>query len=101
MKDGRHIRRHLDHVRTRKSSNEDRAAVPELMDTLPREIPEGDPIDANEEIRENPTITSSNDTPLEISDSDGPLQKGVEITQEGVAVRKSGRTIRIPNRYQH
>ena len=84
MKDGRRIRRHLDHVRTRRSCNEDKEAVPELMDTLPREIPEDSPIDANEEIRESPTITSSNDTPVEISESDGPLQNGVEMTQEGV-----------------
>ena len=101
LKDGRRIRRHLDHVRTRRSCNEDKEAVPELMDTLPREIPEDSSIDANEEIRESPTITSSNDTPVEISESDGPLQNGVEMTQEGVPVRKSGRTIRIPNRYQH
>ena len=70
------------------------------MDTLPREIPEDAPIDALEEIRESPTITSSNDTPVAISESD-QLQNGIEITQEGVLVRKSGRTIRIPNSYQH
>ena len=58
---GHNIRRHLYHVRTRRNCNEDNADIPELMDTLPREIPEGAPIDANEEVRESPTITSSND----------------------------------------
>ena len=62
-------------------------------------MPEGAPIDANEEIRESPTITSFTDTPLEISESDGLIQKCVEMTQECVPVRKSERTIRIPKRY--
>ena len=71
------------------------------MNTLPREITEGSPIDINEEIRESPTITSSNDTSVTISESDGPIHEGVEMTQESVPVRKSGRTIRILKRYQH
>ena len=56
LKDGRRIRRHLDHVSTRRSCIEDKAAVPELMDTLPRYIPEGAQIDANEDMGESPAI---------------------------------------------
>ena len=102
LDDGRRIRRHLDHVRARRSCQERKSVVPELMDTIPIE-PEDIPIDGNIKRREE-TRRTTNDTHMPISESEVPPREEVEVEvtqEESVGVRKSGRTTRPPNRYQH